>query len=56
MIEGVVNAAYEPMIALAVQGQSGQSRDIEAVVDTDFNRFLTLPAALVSEMGLPSQA
>ena len=53
MIQGVVNAAYEPMIALAVQGQSGQSRDIEAVVDTGFNGFLTLPTTLVSELGLP---
>ena len=52
MIEGVVNAAYEPLIALAVQGQSGQSRDIEAVVDTGFNGFLTLPTTLVSELGL----
>ena len=53
MIEGVVNAAYEPVIALVVQGQSGQSRDIEAVVDTGFNGFLTLPTTLVSELGLP---
>ena len=53
MIEGVVNAAYEPVIALVVQGQSGQSRDIEAVVDTGFNGFLTLPTPLVSDLGLP---
>lgn len=53
MIEGVVNAAYEPVVTLAVQGPSGQSRDIEAVVDTGFNGFLTLPTALVTELGLP---
>ena len=53
MIEGVVNAAYEPVITLAVQGQSGRSRDIGAVVDTGFNGFLTLPTTLVSELGLP---
>ena len=53
MIQGVVNAAYEPVITLALQGPSGQSRDIEAVVDTGFNGFLTLPAVLVSELGLP---
>ena len=53
MIEGVVNAAYEPVVILAVQGPSGQSRDIEAVVDTGFNGFLTLPTALVAELGLP---
>ena len=53
MIEGVVNAAYEPVITLAVQGPPGRSRVIEAVVDTGFNGFLTLPATLVSELGLP---
>lgn len=53
MIEGVVNAAYEPVITLALQGPSGQSREVEAVVDTGFNGFLTLPTALVSELGLP---
>ena len=53
MIEGVVNAAYEPVVTLAVQGQSGQSKDIEAVVDTGFNGFLTLPTTLVSELELP---
>jgi len=53
VIEGVVNAAYEPVVTLAVQGLSGRSRDIEAVVDTGFNGFFTLPAALVSQLGLP---
>ena len=53
MIEGVVNASYEPVVTLTVRGPSGQSRDIEAVVDTGFNGFLTLPTALVAELGLP---
>jgi len=53
VIKGEVNAAYEPVITLAVQGQPGQSRDIEAVVDTGFNGFLTLPTGLASELGLP---
>lgn len=53
MIEGVVNAEYEPVITLAVQGQSGQPREIEAVIDTGFTGFLTLPPGLVSELGLP---
>ena len=49
----MVNAAYEPMVSLAVQGPPGLSRDIEAVVDTGFNGFLTLPTELVAELGLP---
>ena len=53
MIEGVVNAAYEPVITVSVQGPAGQTRQVEAVIDTGFNRFLILPPALVTELGLP---
>ena len=53
MIQGVVNAAYEAVISLAVQGPSGQSPEFEAVVDTGFSEFLTLPPALVTELRLP---
>ena len=53
MIEGVVNASYEAVVSLPLQSQSGQVREIEAVVDTGFNGFLTLPSALVGELALP---
>ena len=53
MIRGAVNAAYEPIVRLAVQGPSGQSREIEAVVDTGFNGYLTLPPGLVADLDLP---
>ena len=53
MIEGVVNAAYEAVIRLSLRGPSGQTREIDAVIDTGFNGFLTLPPALVAELGLP---
>ena len=53
MIEGVVSATYEPIVALVVQGPSGHTRETEAVVDTGYNGFLTLPAGLVTELGLP---
>ena len=52
MIQGVVNAALEAVVSLTVQGPSGQSRDIEAVIDTGFNDFLTVPSALATELGL----
>ena len=55
MIEGFVNARYEPVVSIPVQGPSGQEREIEAVVDTGFNGFLTLPPALVAELGLTFQ-
>ena len=53
MIEGVVNATYEAVVSLSLQGAEGRPRDIEAVVDTGYTGFLTLPPALVNELGLP---
>ena len=52
MIEGVVNAAYEAVISLSLRGPSGHLREIDAVIDTGFNGVLTLPPALVAELGL----
>ena len=51
MIEGVVNAAYEAVVTLTLQGPAGQ-RQVEAVIDTGFNGFLTLPPTVVAELGL----
>ena len=53
MILGAVNDAYEAVISLTVQGPSGQTREVEAVIDTGFTGFLSLPSALVTELGLP---
>ena len=52
MIEGAVNAAYEAVISIPLRGPSGQTREIEAVIDTGFNRFLTLTPEVVAELGL----
>ena len=52
MTQGLVNADYEAVIPLTVQGPSGQSREIEAVVNTGFNDFLTLPTELVADLGM----
>ena len=52
MIEGAVNAYYEAVVHLPLLDSSGQTREIEAVVDTGYNGFLTLPPALVSELRL----
>ena len=53
MIQGEVNDAYEAVISLTVQGPSGQATEVEAVIDTGFTGFLSLPSALVTELGLP---
>ena len=50
MIEGVVNAAYEPVVVLAVQDPSGQASEIEAIIDTGFTGFLTVTPALATEL------
>jgi clan AA aspartic protease len=52
VIEGVVNAAHEAVITLSLQGPVGEPREVEAVVDTGFTGFLTLPPSLVTELGL----
>jgi clan AA aspartic protease len=52
MIIGVVNAHREATIGLIVQDANGQGHDIEAVIDTGFTGFLTLPTALITALGL----
>ena len=47
-----MNAHYEAVVHLSLLNSSGQTRDIEAVVDTGFNGFLTLPPSMVAELGL----
>ena len=53
VIQGAVNAAHEAVVPISLRGPGGRSQDIEAVVDTGYNGFLTLPGALVTELELP---
>ena len=48
----MVNSAYEAVVTLPLRGPEGQSRVIDAVIDTGYNGFLTLPTAVVAELGL----
>ena len=52
MITGTVNADYEAVIRLFVQGPAGPAHEVDAIIDTGFNGFLTLPPALVTTLGL----
>ena len=53
MIEGTVNAHLEAVVTLPLLGPSGQAREVDAVVDTGFNGYLTLPPMLMEHLELP---
>jgi clan AA aspartic protease len=52
MIVGVVNSVREAVIPLSVRGPDGQI-EIDAVIDTGFNGYISLSRALISELGFP---
>lgn len=52
MIIGVVTAAQEPTIPLAVYGAAGDVHTLTAVVDTGFNGALTRTSDLITQLGL----
>jgi len=53
MISGTVNADLEAIVTLLVQDASGQAHQVDAVIDTGFNRYLTLPLASIAAWSLP---
>jgi clan AA aspartic protease len=52
MISGTVEQR-EPRIRVKIAGRRGHYEEIDAVVDTGYTGFLTLPAALTAELDLP---
>ena len=52
MIGGTVDADLVPLIRLTIWDASGQPHDVEVIVDTGFNGFLTLPPARIATLGL----
>lgn len=54
MIRGSVNRHLEPWIEINIQDRGGESHLVQAILDTGFNGFLTLPAAWLLDMDLES--
>jgi clan AA aspartic protease len=52
MMTGIVNKDLEALLQLKVQDASGQLQDVEAVIDTGFNGFLTLSRSFIASLGL----
>jgi clan AA aspartic protease len=53
VISGRVNANLQPLISVPVFSSSGARHEIEAMVDTGYNGWLTLPPDLIAMLGLP---
>ena len=56
MIAAVVNGGREAIIRLPVRGFDRRQHVVEAIIDTGFTGFLTLPTSLIDELRLPGIA
>ncbi len=52
MITGVVTADRQAIIRMTVCGSAGQEHEIEAIIDTGFDGWLSLPSSLIVLLGL----
>ena len=52
MMTGVVTSNREAMLRVMVRGTHGQEVLVDAVIDTGFTGFLTLPAQLIATLAL----
>jgi clan AA aspartic protease len=52
MITGVVTADHQAIIRLSVRGPTGQEQEIDAIMDTGFDGWLSLPSSLIVLLSL----
>jgi len=53
MIHGVVTAAREAVVRITVRGPTGKQRRLNALIDTGFDGWLSLPAETIDLLRLP---
>jgi clan AA aspartic protease len=53
MITGVVTAQQQALVPLTVQDWQDHPATVDAIVDTGFNGFLTLPLELIAQLRFP---
>jgi clan AA aspartic protease len=53
MMIGVVSPSCEAILPLVVGNENKQTKFLDALIDIGFNGFLTLPANVIAELGLP---
>jgi clan AA aspartic protease len=53
MMQGVVNLRREAMLTIVVGNSNRQLQPIEALIDTGFNGFLSLPSTIITTLNLP---
>jgi clan AA aspartic protease len=52
MITGIVNEEFEPIIPISLYDSDGNLYNQDAIVDTGFNGWLSLPPDLISQLKL----
>jgi clan AA aspartic protease len=52
MISGIVNADFEAIISLSICDSEGKIYRQDAIVDTGFNGWLSLPPDLIEQLNL----
>ena len=52
MIRGALNDRLEPMVVLEISNGDGRFHPVEALLDTGFSEYLTLPPDAVARLGL----
>ncbi len=52
MITGHINSKLEAIIALTILAKDGETKEFEALVDTGYTEFITLPQSILTELNL----